>query len=234
MKKISESEKERYSKFISLPEMGEEGQLKLKNSKILVIGAGGLGSAVLPVLAAAGIGTMGVVEHDTVELSNLQRQIIYTPADVGKKKLNIACEYLQKINPELEIISFDTRFEEKNAEELIRKFDLVLDCTDNYKTRYLINDTCSKLKKSLIYASVNDYEGQVVVLHHKQNTNLRDLYPEIPDDHENNRILPTLPQIIGSIQANETIKVLTNRGNILDGQLLIFNIYANSFQIVNI
>lgn len=231
---LNQSEKARYSKFISLPEMREEGQNKLKKTKILVIGAGGLGSGVLPVLAATGIGTIGIVENDVVEASNLQRQILYSPGDIGKKKIEIATAYLKRINPEISIKSFDTRFEEGKARDLVNEFNYVLDCTDNYKTRFLINDVCAELKIPLVYASVSDYEGQVIILHRNNKANLRDLFPEIPSDQKTNGILPTLPQIIGSIQANETIKAITNRGEILDGKLLIFNIYANSFQIVNL
>lgn len=234
MSKLSDSEKARYSRFMALPEMGKEGQYKLKEAKVLVIGAGGLGSAVLPILAAAGVGTIGIVEDETVELSNMQRQTLYSPEEEGFKKLNIVRSHLQKMNPELQIKVFDTRFKKENSKEIARQFDVVADCTDNFPSRFLINDVCAELEKTLIYASVNDYEGQVMVLHHKKKTTLRDIYPDIPREQSNNAILPTLPQIIGAIQSNECLKAITGKGNILDGQLLVFNVLTNDFHIVNV
>jgi adenylyltransferase/sulfurtransferase len=234
MKHLNDQEKLRYSKLMDLPGWGEEGQLKIKNSRILVIGAGGLGSAVLPILAAAGVGTVGIVENDNVETSNLQRQILYNPEDAGQSKMDLVVSMLKKKNPDAEIITHRTRFDESNAEELAGRYDIVADCTDNFKTRFLINDTCAVLKKPLVYASISDYEGQVIILHNKEEKNLRDLFPEVPEDNEIKGILPTLPNIIGAIQANETLKVIAGNGSLLDGQLLIFNVYTNNFQIVRL
>ncbi len=234
MKNLNKKEKLRYSKLMGLPDWGEEGQLKIKNASILVIGAGGLGSAVLPLLTATGVGTIGIVEDDDVEMSNLQRQILYNPSDAGQSKLELASSILRQKNPDSEIIQHQSRFRQNNAESLVENYDVVLDCTDNFSTRFLINDTCAILKKPLVYASINEYEGQVIILHHTKEKNLRDLFPEVPEDKEIKGILPTLPSIIGSIQANETLKVITGNGNMLDGKLLIFNVYTNNFQIVQL
>jgi adenylyltransferase/sulfurtransferase len=229
---LNKKEKLRYSKFIRLADMGEEAQRKLKKAKVLVIGAGGLGSAVLPVLASSGVGTIGIVEHDHVEISNLQRQIIYNTEDIGKKKIDATAEYLKKLNPEITLTLYDKPFEERNAKSLVKKYDVVMDCTDNFQTRFLINDICQKEEKTLVYASVSDYEGQVTVFNYKKGKNLRDLFPNIPKTTEDKGIIPTLPQITGSIQANEAIKVLTGRGDVLDAKLLIINIMTNNYQVI--
>ncbi|MFW6145275.1 MAG: HesA/MoeB/ThiF family protein [bacterium] len=225
---LSNQEKAKYDKFIALPEMGEKAQECLKESKVLVIGGGGLGSAVIPLLAASGIGTIGVAENDIVEISNLQRQILYSPADIGKKKMEIISSSIKKLNPDIQFIAHEKFLDVKNAREIIREYEYILDCTDNFKTRYLINDTCAELQKPLIYASVSSYEGMVTILHNRGNKNLRDIFPEEPAATDKSAIIPTLPQIIGSVQANETIKVITKTGKILDGEILIFNVLQNS------
>lgn len=234
MEQLTNNEKERYSRMISLPEMGEEAILDLKQSKILVIGAGGLGSTTIPALSASGVGKMGIVESDKVENSNLQRQLLYTPSDIGKEKIKIASQKAQQLNPNINIITFPNRIDETNCKRLIEDFDLVLDCTDNFPTRYLINDTCASSKKPLIYASVSDYEGLVTILHNQNNINLRDIFPEKPEKQKAKGILPTLPMIIGSIQANEAIKLLTNTGELLDGKLLSYNIMNNGYQVISL
>ncbi|MFO8235284.1 MAG: HesA/MoeB/ThiF family protein [Bacteroidales bacterium] len=224
---ISNQEKAKYEKFIALPEMGEEAMEKLKNSKILVIGGGGLGSAVLPLLATSGVGTIGIAENDTIEISNLQRQILYSPLDIGEKKLKVIHSTMIKLNPDIRLKTYDTYLNKKNGEEIIDEYQYILDCTDNFQTRYLINDICAEKQKPLIYASVSDYEGMVTILHYHKKKNLRDIFPNEPEPKDKSAIIPTLPQIIGSIQANETIKVITNAGEILDGKLLIFNVLNN-------
>ena len=234
MTKLTKEERARYSRMISLPEMGEEALIRLKQSRVLIIGAGGLGSVTIPSLAAAGAGHIGIVEFDKVEESNLQRQLLYTPSDIGKEKIHIAKAKAEQLNPNLEISIYKEQFNQTNSKDLVSAFDLILDCTDNLPTRFLINDTCAKLKKPLIYASVSDYKGMVTILHHQKNMNLRDIFPEAPEKAESAGIIPTLPMIIGSIQANEAIKLLTRAGDILDGQLLIYNILKNSFHVVNL
>lgn len=234
MTKLTKEEQARYSRMISLPGMGEEALIRLKDSNILVIGAGGLGSATIPTLAAAGTGHLGIMEFDKVEESNLQRQLIYTPSDIGKEKIHIARAKAEKLNPNLKVSIYQERFTQTNAKDLVSAFDLILDCTDNLPTRFLINDTCAELKIPLIYASVSDYKGMVTILHYQKETNLRDIFPEAPEKAEAAGIVPTLPMVIGSIQANEAIKLLTETGNILDGQLLTFNILKNSFNVVSL
>lgn len=233
MNALSKEERNRYQRFIELPEMGESSQLRLKNSSTLVVGAGGLGSALLPILCASGIGHIGLVEHDTVDHGNLQRQTLYTPNHVGTKKINRAGEKLAKYNPNMHLETFDLRLDQSNAPALIARFDVVADCTDNFPTRYLINDLCGQLGVPLIYGSLSNLQGQLTVLHHEQNADLRDLYPEPPADIPDRQgIIPSLPHIIGSMQANETLKLLTHKGHLLDGRLLIFNAYNNDIQIV--
>jgi adenylyltransferase/sulfurtransferase len=172
------------------------------------------------------------VEHDHVEISNLQRQIIYNTEDIGKKKIDATAEYLKKLNPEITLTLYDKPFEERNAKSLVKKYDVVMDCTDNFQTRFLINDICQEEEKTLVYASVSDYEGQVTVFNYEKGKNLRDLFPNIPKTTEDKGIIPTLPQITGSIQANEAIKVLTGRGDVLDAKLLIINIMTNNYQVI--
>ena len=234
MEQLTSNEKGRYSKMIALPEMGEKAVLTLKRAKILVIGAGGLGSATIPVLSAAGAGSLGIVEFDKVENSNLQRQLLYSPSDIGKEKLEVASYRAQQLNPDIHLTEFSKPIDETNCKMIIEGFDLVLDCTDNFHTRYLINDTCASLKKPLIYASVSDYEGLVTILHNKNRVNLRDIFPEMPKKQAAKGIVPVLPMIIGSIQANEAIKMLTQTGDILDGKLLSYNIQNNSYQVVSL
>jgi len=235
MKRLNTEEKSRYRKLIGLEEMGETAQLGLKNSSALVIGAGGLGSGLLPVLCSSGIDSIAVVDSDTVVSSNLQRQTLYTPDQVGIKKIEAAREKLIKHNPSLQLESYDLRLDPSNARELISNFDVVADCTDNFESRYLINDTCAQLRIPLVYGSVSDYRGQVMVLHHEKKADLRDLYPQMPENKGNTKgVLPTLPHIIGAIQANEMLKMLTGKGHLLDGKLLIFDAYSNDIQIIHL
>ncbi len=234
MEPLTSNERERYSRMISLPEMGEKAIINLKKAKVLVIGAGGLGSATIPGLAAAGVGYLGIVEFDKVENSNLQRQLLYSPSDIGKEKLEIASQKVRQLNPKIHLEKFSARIDETNCNKIIERFDLVLDCTDNFPTRYLINDTCASLIKPLIYASVSDYKGIVTILHNENRVNLRDIFPEMPQKGPAKGIVPTLPMIIGSIQANEAIKMLTQTGDILDGKLLSYNIQSNSYHVVTL
>jgi len=232
---LTKEERERYQKLIGLEEMGVRGQLALKNASALVVGAGGLGSGVLPLLCAAGIGHVGLVEHDVVENSNLQRQTLYKPGDQNKHKSELAAGYLQSLNPHIKLSAFDQPMNQDNAGTLTGDFDVVVDCTDNFETRLLINDTCARLNKPLVYGSVSDYEGQVMVLHHKRKADLRKIYGEMPNDkYPADGIIPTLPHIIGSIQANETIKLLTDSGKLLDGRMLLFNAYTNQCHVIEL
>ncbi|WP_445455844.1 HesA/MoeB/ThiF family protein [Flavobacterium sp. HNIBRBA15423] len=217
----------RYSKPMLLPEIGNEGQEKIKNAKVLVIGAGGLGCPTLQYLATSGVGTIGVVDFDYVELSNLHRQVLYTEKDVKSPKATTSSELLKKLNPHVGYIPFQEKITSVNCERILSQFDIIVDGCDNFATRYLVNDTCVKLDKPLIYGSILKFEGQVAVFNNKGSKNLRDLFPEPPNpkDVPNcslNGVLGTLPGIIGTMMAHETLKIITNLP-CLTNELLIFN-----------
>ena len=182
MRKLSNEDSSRFTRHFSLAEIGHEGQEKLKNARVLVIGAGGLGSPLLIYLAAAGIGTIGIVDDDVVSTSNLQRQILYTTAEVGFKKVELASRKLSALYPEIEIQLFDLRLNEENSEEIFRNYDVIADCTDNYKTRALIGKISERLGKPLAFASVLNYEGQISVFNYQGGPAFNDLYPNIPKD----------------------------------------------------
>ena len=228
---------ERYSRQISLKKFGEPSQLKLLNAKVLVIGAGGLGCPVLQYLAAAGIGTIGIVDDDTVTLSNLHRQILFTPKDIGQSNSICAAWVLEKMNPEININSFNFRLTNANVLEIIRNYDIVVDCTDNFASRYMLNDACVLEKKPLVYGSVYQFEGQVSVFNvldaqNKPSANYRDLFPHPPAPHEvpdcnEAGVIGVLPGIIGLMMANECIKLITGIGTCLTNKLVIYNSLNN-------
>jgi len=234
MKKLTQEEKERYSKMTSLEHMGEEDLLKLKNASVLVIGAGGLDSGALPVLAASGVGHIGIVEYDRIENNNLQRQIIYNIEDIGESKLEKAASMIHQKNPGSKISKYNEELDKSNVHSIFKSFDIVLDCTDNFHTRYLINDTCASMNKTLIYASVREYEGMVSILHHQKKKSLRDLFPLQPEFPHEKGIFPTLPIITGSFQASETLKIIIHKGNNLDGKLLLLNILENTYHVIEL
>ena len=227
---LTKDEKERYQKHLSLKEIGYEGQLSLKNSSVLCIGAGGLGSSVLLYMAAAGIGKIGILDDDHVEKSNLQRQIIHQTNTIGNLKIDSARERIEKFNSNIELLTFAERIKPSNALEIIQDFDIICDCSDNFGTRYLINDACLILNKPLVYGSVQGFEGQVSVFNlHKKSPNLRDLLPESPSKNA----IPSCAEygvvgvstgLIGILQVNEIIKIILKKGEILDGKILIFNL----------
>ena len=217
----------RYSKQMQLPEIGESGQLKIKQASVLVIGAGGLGCPVLQYLAAVGVGNIGIVDFDIVEVHNLHRQILYTENHVGELKVSTAKSILEKINPYINIQSFKEKLTLENAKEIITNFDLVVDGTDNFTTRYIINDTCVLLNKPLIYGSIFKFEGQVAVFNYNNSKNLRNIFPEPPnpEDVPNcslNGVLGTLPGIIGTLMAQETLKLILELPT-LKNELLLFD-----------
>jgi sulfur-carrier protein adenylyltransferase/sulfurtransferase len=241
---FSKSEIERYSRHFLLPEFGIEGQKKLKASSVLVIGAGGLGAPLLNYLAAAGVGTIGIVDFDRVEESNLQRQVLFGTGDVGKLKTEAAKNRLTEINPHVEVKTFPVKLTSANALEIIRDFGIIADGTDNFPTRYLVNDACLILGKTNVYASIFRFEGQVSVFNHKgadgnSGPNYRDLFPvppppgSVPDCAEGG-VLGVLPGIIGSIQANEVIKLITGIGDPLSGKLFLFNARTLETQVIKI
>ncbi len=223
----------RYNRHIIIPEFGMEGQQKLKNAKVLVIGTGGLGSPLLLYLAAAGVGTLGIVDFDVVDESNLQRQVLYSVDDVGRPKVDAAKDRILALNPHINIVTYNTMLSSQNALDLFKGYDLVADGTDNFPTRYLVNDACVFTGIPNIYASIFRFDGQVSVFNYtdengKTGPNYRDLYPEppppglVPSCAEGG-VLGVLPGIIGSLQANEVIKVITGIGEPLVGRLYTFD-----------
>ncbi|KAB7731375.1 molybdopterin-synthase adenylyltransferase MoeB [Rudanella paleaurantiibacter] len=233
------AEYKRYQKHLNLPEVGVEGQLKLKNASVLVVGAGGLGCPVLLYLTAAGVGTIGVVDPDVVDISNLQRQVLYTTNEVGKPKAKAAVAHLQKLNPEVTFDTYSLAFESDNARAIAEGYDIVVDCTDNFKTRYLINDVCVTLGKPFVYGAIHRFEGQVAVLNHQGGPTYRCLFPEFPNEMEipncnDTGVLGVLPGVIGTYQATEVIKMLTGLGEPLSNHLLMVDLLAMSFQKIRV
>ena len=217
----------RYNRQIMLPEIGESGQEKLKNASVLVIGAGGLGCPVLQYIATAGVGTIGIVDFDKIELHNLHRQILYTEKHIGQSKAIIAKSVLETLNPLVNLISIEEKLTSENAVKIITDFDIVIDGSDNFVTRYLVNDVCVTLNKTLVYGSILKFEGQIAIFNHKGSKNLRDLFPEPPssEDVPNcslNGVMGTLPGIIGTMMGHETLKLILDLP-ILENELIVFN-----------
>ena len=237
---LSLDEKERYKKHLTLKEIGFKGQLKLKNSSVVCIGAGGLGSSVLLYLAAAGIGRIGIVDNDQVEKSNLQRQIIHETNTVGNLKINSAQERIKRFNPNIEVTTFNKRINSENVIEIIKDFDIVCDCSDNFGTRYLINDACLILNKALVFGSVQGFEGQISVFNlNKKSPNLRDLLPESPVKNnipscEEFGVVGVSTGLIGILQVNEIIKIILKKGEILDGKIMIFDLLNMNIKTLNL
>src|ERR1700676_2180541 len=225
----------RYSRHLILPEVGMEGQLKLKNAKVLMVGAGGLGAPLGLYLAASGVGRVGIVDFDVVDFSNLQRQVIHGTKDVGRKKLDSAADSMLDINPYMKVDKFDTAITSENALDIIKDYDMVVDGTDNFPTRYLINDACVLLKKPNVYGSIFRFEGQATIFAYPGGPCYRCLYPEppppglVPSCAEGG-VLGVLPGIVGSIQAMETIKLILGAGEPLVGRLLLFDALAMRFR----
>jgi len=232
---LSNDEILRYSRHLIMPEVGMEGQQKLKAAKVLCIGAGGLGSPLALYLTAAGVGTLGIVDFDVVDYTNLQRQIIHTTNDVGRKKLDSAGEKLKAINPFLNLRTFDMKLTSANALELFREFDIVADGTDNFPTRYLVNDACVLTGKPNVYGSIFRFEGQASVFATEDGPCYRCLYPEppppglVPSCAEGG-VLGILPGLVGVIQATETIKLILGQGDSLAGRLLLVDALGMKFR----
>lgn len=241
---LNNSEKIRYQKHLFLPEIGIEGQEKLKNAKVLVVGAGGLGCPVLQYLAAAGIGTIGIVDGDKVELSNLQRQVLYTIDDIGFSKAQKAAEHLNSTNDLIDYQVFTQFLKAENAAEIIQYFDIVIDCTDNFTVRYLINDTCVAQNKPFVYGAIHRFDGQVSVFNYLQKDGqlgptYRCVFPKQPSESEIPNcatvgVLGILPGSIGLLQANEAIKMILVIGEVLSGQLLLVDLLNNTQQKIKI
>lgn len=225
---LSNDEKARYARHLILPQVGDLGQKKIKSSSVLVVGAGGLGSPVLMYLAAAGIGRIGIIDDDKVDLTNLQRQIIHSTSSIGELKIESAKRRINQINPEIRIEIFDKRLNIENAEKIINKFDIVVDGTDNFATRYTISDCCEILDKPWVFGSIHRFEGQVSVFNLNGSPNYRDLFPKAPPPElapncAEAGVLGVLPGIIGSFQANEVLKIILGMDGTLDGELLLID-----------
>lgn len=223
----------RYSRQISLAEFGLEGQDRLKKASVAVVGAGGIGCPVLQYLAAAGLGKIGIIDGDTVEESNLQRQVLFGTSTLGKNKAEAAAAYINNLNPHVDVEAFSYRLISTNAHSILSRYDFVVDCSDNLDTRYLIDECCEKLKKAWIYGAIHRYEAQIAIFNYQGSPNYRQLFPkqssEMIPDCADSGVLGVLPGLTGMLQATECIKLITGIGEPLVGQLLVFNILTMQF-----
>ncbi|MDQ1332710.1 MAG: HesA/MoeB/ThiF family protein [Bacteroidota bacterium] len=237
---FSQRELRRYSRQIIIPEFGVEGQEKLKNAKVLVIGAGGLGCPVLQYLTAAGAGKVGLAEFDMVSESNLPRQVLYGSDDVGKLKSVIAKNRLEHLNSQVESEIFNLRIDSGNSLRILKDFDVIVDATDNFETRYIISDSCVILNKPMVHGAIYKFEGQVSVFNYRNGPTYRCYNPQIDDSDFKNPspgevgLLGVLPGITGCLMANEVIKIITGIGNVLNGKVLLFNILNNFFHLITV
>ncbi|MGR3811395.1 molybdopterin-synthase adenylyltransferase MoeB [Jiulongibacter sp. NS-SX5] len=238
-KTLTHQELLRYDRQIKIPEFGIEGQEKLKKSSVLIIGCGGLGSPVSMYLAAAGVGTLGLVENDQIDQSNLQRQILYSESDIGESKIVKAADRLKSLNKNIKIKKYSERLSSKNALEIFKDFDVIIDGTDNFPTRYLVNDTCVLLGKPFVSGAIYRFEGQISVYNYQGGVTYRDLFPSPPEKEmapncATAGVLGMIAGIVGTIQATEAIKVLTGIGEILSGKLLLIDALSMNFRKVAI
>ncbi len=235
---LSAQENARYSKQIILPEIGLSGQEKLKAAKVLVVGAGGLGCPILQYLAAAGVGTIGVADGDTIQMSNLQRQVLYTQDEIGQSKALTAINKLKALNPNVNFLLHQTFINTDNALSILKDYDLIVDGSDNFATRYLVNDACVILNKPLVFGAIYKFEGQVSVFNYNNGPTYRCIFPEQPGADESPNcadigVIATLPGIIGSTQASEAIKIITGIGEVLSGKLLVIDTLTMHTHIFN-
>jgi sulfur-carrier protein adenylyltransferase/sulfurtransferase len=237
---LSQRENRRYSKQIMIPEIGTAGQELLKNARVLVIGAGGLGCPVLQYLTAAGVGNIGIVEFDTVDESNLQRQVLYGSEDLGKLKSVIAKTRLQQLNVLINVDIYNLKCDSTNAPKIFKNYDIIVDATDNLESRYVINDACVTLGKPMVHGSIYKYEGVVSVFNYKGGPSYRAFYPEsVKSDFLNPApaavgLFGVLPGLTGTYMANEVIKIITGTGDLLSGKALLINVSTNTFRIFTI
>lgn len=244
MDQLTDIEYQRYARHFNLPSFGVETQLKLRKSKILVVGAGGLGSPVLLYLAAAGIGTIGIIDPDVVSLSNLQRQVLYHNQDIDQKKVTLAANQVRSINPHITVNTYDDYLTNDNALDIIKDYDMVVDGTDNFPTRYLVNDACVLLGKPNVYASIYQFEGQVSVFNYtyadgSKGPHYRDIYPDPPapglvPDCATGGVLGVLAGIVGTQQALEAIKLAAGIGEPLAGRLLLYDALTSQTRIIKL
>lgn len=236
---LADKERERYNRNILLDEIGEKGQQKLKEARVLIVGAGGLGSSVAYYLAATGVGTLGIIDYDLIELSNLQRQILHSTTDIGQAKVDSAKETLKSLNPEIDIVTYEQQLGKNNVKELIKKYDLVINCVDNFSTRYLINDACVLTSTPLIEGGVLGLEGQITFVLPGEGPCYRCIFPAAPEKDDlpagqSEGILGAIAGTIGTLQATETVKYLVGAGELLIGRLLIYDALKTSFRKVEI
>lgn len=244
MDHLTDKEYQRYARHFNLPDFGIEAQRKLKTSKVLVVGAGGLGSPVILYLAAAGIGTIGIIDPDVVSLSNLQRQVLYRDEDIDRKKVTLAANQIRSINPHIKVNTYDTHLNNNNALDIINEYDIVADGTDNFPTRYLVNDACVISGKMNVYASIYQFEGQVSVFNYQNDDgtrgpHYRDIYPDPPapglvPDCATGGVLGVLAGIVGTQQALEVIKLASGIGEPLAGRLLLYDALTSETRIIKL
>lgn len=234
---LSPEEKRKYIKQIMVPEIGLSGQEKIRNAKVAIVGCGGLGCPTLLYLAAAGVGTIGIIDFDTVSLTNLHRQILFGNNDVGKKKIEVAQQKINALHPEVTITKHDLMLNETNIESTLSGYDIVIDGCDNFLTRYIVNDACVKFNKPLVYGSILNFEGQVAVFNLNGSQNLRDLFPEPPNaedvpDCSENGVLATVPGIIGTMLANECLKIILEKST-MQNKFTIINCLTLETSVLN-
>lgn len=227
----------RYNRQMNLPEVGIKGQMKIKQAKVLVIGAGGLGSPVLTYLASCGVGELAVIDYDTIEHHNLHRQILFTEAHINKNKTAIAAHQIKELNPHIHFTVYNEKLTNTNAIDILSLYDIIVDGSDNFDTRYLVNDTSVLLDKTIVYGTILGFEGQISVFNHHSSHNLRDIYPDPPakEDVPNcslNGVLGTFPGIIGTMMAHETLKIILDLPT-LSNHLLIINTLTWHITILN-
>tara|TARA_B100000427_G_scaffold110368_1_gene91518 strand:- start:1390 stop:2502 length:1113 start_codon:yes stop_codon:yes gene_type:complete len=236
---LSQAELHRYSRHLILPEVGKSGQEMLKASSVLVVGAGGLGCPLLTYLGAAGVGRIGIIDFDVVDESNLQRQVLYATSDLGKPKVDVAKKKLLDLNPYIQVDTYQEPLTSDNALDLFAKYDVIADGTDNFATRYLVNDACVLAGKPNVYGSIFRFEGQVTVFNYQDGPNYRCLYKEppppglVPSCAEGG-VLGVLPGVVATLQATEVIKVLLNIGNVASGRLILFDALQLTFRDVSV
>lgn len=236
--RLSDEQFRRYHRHIILPEFGEEGQYKLLQARVLIVGAGGLASAAGYYLAAAGVGTIALIDDDTVDLSNLQRQIVHSTETIGQPKVLSARKTLETLNPDVTVVPIQQRLSEENVHDLIKSYDIIVDCSDNFPTRFLVNDTCVALGKPLVTGAVLKFEGQVSVVIPGEGPCYRCLF-EAPPPHDafpahEDGILGALPGVVGSLQATEVFKLILSQGETLKGHLLIYDALKVSFRKIRV
>jgi len=235
---LNKEEEEHYNRQIILDRIGIQGQEKLKNSKILVVGAGGTGCPALQYLSTAGVGTIGIIDFDIISKSNLQRQILFGYNSIGKSKVIEAKQSLKNLNPHITYFTYNEKLDSINAKEIIKNYDIIVDCSDNYSAKYIINDICFLLNKIMVYGAIYKFEGQISVFNYKDGPSYRCIFPEVPNNKTPScseiGVIGVLPGIIGCMQANEVIKIILDIGEVLSGKLLLYNALSCSNSIIKI